>query len=104
MRHKYGAKRTEYNGQKYDSKKEAIYAQKLDAFIKSGKLLFFLRQVPMSLPGNVKYRIDFLEFWAPSGSDQGDVVFTDVKGYMTPMSKLKIKQVEELYNIRINLV
>ena len=36
---KYGAKKTEYNGRKYDSKYEAGVAQELDLRLKAGELL-----------------------------------------------------------------
>ena len=104
LRHKYGAKPTTIEGIRYDSKKEAAYAGKLELLKKSGELLFYLRQVPVHLPGNIIYRIDFLEFWAPKGDSQGDVIFTDVKGFMTPVSKIKIAQAEEILGVKINIV
>jgi hypothetical protein len=58
-----------------------------------------LRQVPCDLPGNVKYRVDFLEFY-PDGS----VRFVDVKGMETPSFIMKKKQVEALYPVRIETV
>lgn len=104
LKHKYGAKRTEIDCIKFDSKIEAKYYQALKLHQKSGSLLFFLRQTPFHLPGGIKYVCDFTEFWAPTKDDQGSVVFTDVKGYDTPVSKLKRKQVEDLYGIKINIV
>lgn len=98
LKHKFGAKPTVYNETRYDSKLEARYAQRLDALKESGQLLFYLPQVGFPLPGNSKYRVDFQEFWPEH------VVFTDCKGYDTPLSKLKISQVEELYGIKINIV
>ncbi|KKM20553.1 hypothetical protein LCGC14_1644280 [marine sediment metagenome] len=97
-KHKFNAIRTEYKGVKYHSKKEARYAYELDIEIATGKLLFFLRQVPFYLPGNTKYVLDFMEFWV-----NGDIKFCDVKGRDTPMSILKRKQVEALYPIKIEL-
>lgn len=73
------------NGRKYSSILESNYAAKLELAKESGDLLFYLEQVPMNLPGNTKYRLDFLEFWAPKNGDQGEVVFTEVKGFDTPM-------------------
>lgn len=98
MKHKYKAIPTTIDGKRYDSKLEAKYAQKLEILKKSGEIIFFLRQVPFDLPGNVKYRVDFVEFW-----DNGEVIFTDCKGMDTPVSTLKIKQVEDLYPIKINI-
>lgn len=93
---KYFAKRTEYNGISFPSKREADYCAKLDALRNAGKLLYYLRQVPIDLPGGVKYRVDFVEFW-PGGK----VRYVDVKGMRTPVYKLKKKQVEALFPIKI---
>lgn len=98
-RHKFNAIRTEINGEKFASKKEAGYYQQLLLAQKSGDLLFFLRQTPLHLPGGVRYIIDFLEFWK-----NGEVRFTDVKGMRTPIYILKKKQVEAIYPIQITEV
>lgn len=99
IRHKFHAKPTETNGIRFDSKAEARYYEKLLLAQKSGDLLFFLRQVPFHLPGKTKYVVDFVEFW-----NDGEVKFTDVKGMETQTFKLKLRQVEELYPIKINIV
>lgn len=62
----------------------------------AGAVVFFLRQVPMHLPGNTKYVADFLVF-----HPDGRYEFEDVKGARTPMYVLKRKQVEALYPIKI---
>lgn len=98
VRHKYHAKPTEVDGIRYDSKKEARYAGQLKLLQMAGEILFYLRQVPIDLPGKIKYRVDFVEFWK-----NGDVKFVDVKGHMTQVSRNKIKQVEELYPIEIEI-
>jgi len=99
VRHKFGAKRTERDGIKFDSKLEARYYSKLKIAQESGDLVFFLRQVPFHLPGGVRYVVDFQEFWA-----DGEVKFTDVKGMETAEFKTKKKLVESLYPITINVV
>ena len=91
-RHKFNAKRTEHAGRTYASKAEARYAAGLATRKSAGLVLFWLEQVPIHLPGNTKYVVDFLEFHA-----DGTVHFTDVKGVRTPMFTLKKKQVEALY-------
>jgi len=96
IRHKYNAKRTEFDGKKFDSKKEAHFYAKLKLAKESGELLFFLQQVPLDLPGGTKYRVDFVCFW-----EDGTVEFIDVKGFKTETYKLKKKQVEALYPIEI---
>ena len=99
MRHKFNAKRTEVEGRFYPSKLEAAYANKLHLAKKSGDLLFWLEQVPFALPG-CSYRLDFMEFWSNS-----DIVLTEVKGYSTPMAKLKFKLFSETYPfLTLNIV
>jgi len=99
IKHKFNAKPTVNDGIRFDSKKEAAYYQKLKLLQKSGEVLFFLRQTPLHLPGNVKYVVDFQVFYA-----NGEVEFIDVKGYITPTCTLKVKQVESLYPIEIKFV
>lgn len=96
IRHKFHAVATYADGIRFSSKKEAAYYQQLKLAKQSGKLLFFLRQVPLELGGGVAYRVDFLEFWA-----SGEVRFVDVKGMRTPMYVAKRKLVESQYPIKI---
>ena len=98
-RHKFNAVKTELDGINFDSKKEAKYYIELKLRIKSGEVIFFLRQVPFDLPGKVKYRIDFQEFHS-----DGTVHFVDVKGKKTDMYIAKKKIVEALYPIEIEEV
>lgn len=94
--HKFHAHKTEVEGIKFSSKREANYFMQLRLAQKSGDLLFFLRQAPFHLPGNVRYVVDFVEFWK-----NGDVRFTDTKGFKTPMYIAKRKMVQALYPIEI---
>lgn len=84
---------------RFDSKKEAGYYDQLLLRVKSGEVLFFLRQVPIQLPGKTKLVIDFLIFLT-----DGTVEFLDVKGMQTEVFKLKRRQVEELYPFKIIIV
>lgn len=96
IRHKFNAKPTVTDGIRFASRREANYYQELLLAQKSGALLFFLRQVPLHLPGGVRYVVDFLEFWA-----NGEARFTDVKGMKTPLYIAKRKMVEATYPIKI---
>lgn len=98
-KHKFNAKRTERDGFKFDSKKEAEYYDKLCMMKESGNVVFFLRQVPFHLPGNVTYKVDFVEFWS-----DGSIMFVDVKGMRTPEYITKKKLVEAIYPIKIREV
>jgi len=105
IRHKFHAKPTECDGIKFASKMEARYYSLLKKLKDSGEILFFLRQVPLYLPGNTKYVVDFVEFWAPKhGEVAGEIKFVDVKGVQTEQFKLKKRQVEALYPIEIKRI
>ena len=97
--HKFQAKSVEQDGKKFGSQLENRYYQQLKIRKRSGEILFFLMQVPIDLPGGIKYRIDFVEFHA-----NGEVVFTEVKGMRLTVGQMKIKQVEDLYPITINVI
>lgn len=96
VKHKYKAVPVEIEGIRFASKKEGRYFQQLRLREKSGEIVFFLRQVPIHLPGNVRYVIDFLEFHA-----DGTVHFVDVKGIRTEAYKIKKRMVEAVYPITI---
>jgi Protein of unknown function (DUF1064) len=93
---KYHAQRTVIDGISFASKKEAKYYGELQMAKKAGALKFFLRQIPIQLPGGARYICDFLEFWS-----DGQIRFVDVKGFKTPIYKLKKKMVEAAYPIKI---
>ena len=97
-RHKFNATRTELDGIRFDSKKEAKYYLELKMKVRAGIVLFYLRQVPLHLPGNAKYIVDFLEFHT-----DGTVHFVDVKGMLTKDFILKKKIVEALYPVEIEI-
>lgn len=94
--HKFKAKPTETDGIRFDSKKEAAFYRELKLRQQAGDVIFFLRQVPVDLPGNIKYRVDFQVFLA-----DGTVRFIDVKGHRTKQYIDKKKMVEALYPIEI---
>lgn len=96
QRSKYGSEITETDGIKFRSKKEAKYYVELKARVHLGEVKYFLRQVPIRLPGNTKYIADFIEFWT-----NGQVHYIDTKGARTPAYIRSKKQVEALYPIVI---
>lgn len=98
-RHKFGAVRCERDGKKFPSKLEARYYDKLRTLQNCGQVLFFLRQIPFDLPGNIRYVCDFQVFYS-----NGDISFVDTKGKDTALSQTKRKMVEELYPITIEIV
>ena len=99
-RHKFNAVRTLRDGFKFDSKMEARYYDGLKLrCLPGGDVVFFMRQVPFYLPGNVRYVVDFLEFHT-----DGTVHFVDVKGTETETFKVKKKLVEHHFPVKIETV
>lgn len=98
-KHKFRAKPTQVDGFKFPSQKEARYYVNLKLRVRAGEVLFFLRQVPIHLPGGTKLVIDFLEFHA-----DGMVHFVDTKGIKTETFKIKRREVEALYPFDIEVV
>jgi len=96
---KFHAQQTEADGIKFHSKKEARYFRELQARQHMGEIKFFLMQVPFRLPGNVKHYLDFMAV-----RPDGQIEYIEAKGRDLPMGKLKRKQVEELYGIKIVVV
>ena len=91
------AVKTAYNGVLYDSKSEAAYAAHLDRRLASGEIGAWGRQVRVRLEVNGKLVCsivpDFL-VWDPSG---GGATYVEVKGFETPIWRLKRKLFEALY-------
>lgn len=97
--HKFKAKASEADGIKFPSKLEKDCYLAFKMLKKAGVVLFFLRQVPIHMPGGSKLVIDFQVFWA-----DGRVTFEDAKGVETPVFKLKKREVEALYPFEINTI
>ena len=101
---KFKAKPTVYNGVRYPSKKHAKAAADLDFRIKVGIVVSWIREVPFPLPGKtatgrpIKHFVDFLAF-KPDGTYQ----LIEVKGFRVGLGELKRSQVEELYNVVIEV-
>ncbi len=90
---KYGNKKTEYNGHKYDSKLESNYAAHFDTLLKAGEYIEVQRQVkiPLSAYGKhiTNYFIDFILI-----HKDGHKEYAEVKGKETDVWKLKLKMLE----------
>ena len=97
-KHKYSAIKVEYDGIRFDSKKEGRYYNELKLRVQSGEVVFFLRQTPFHIGGGT-YRVDFQEFHA-----DGTVHFVDVKGFKTKAFNKSKKQVEAMYPVKIEIV
>ena len=100
---KYHAKRTEYNGQTYDSKFEAGVAHTLDIRLKAGEIAGWERQfkiecVPYDCHGNpvlpckISHKIDFRVHEL-----DGSFTLLEAKGVETADYKLRRKWLENFW-------
>jgi hypothetical protein len=97
--HKYHAQPVVIDGMRFPSTAEGKFYRYLKTQIAIGIVKYFLRQVPIHLPGGVKLVIDYLVFYT-----NGVVRYIDVKGVETEMFKAKKKLVEALYPVKIDTV
>lgn len=99
-RMKYRNVKTEIDGIKFDSKKEANYYGKLKLLLKSGDVISFERQVRYNFELNgVKigaYVADFVIQWKTLGTK-----VVDVKGMKLPIYNLKKKMMKAFHGIDI---
>lgn len=95
---KYHNNPTTVDGIRFDSKKEARYYEQLKIRIATGEVSYFLMQVPLRLPGGSKYVVDFLVFFDDPATPPE---YVDVKGVLTQVFKVKKREVEHTYPIRI---
>lgn len=94
--HKYHAEKTEVDGIKFDSKKEAQRYKELKLLERAGEIHDLQLQVPYTLiPKSehgraVKYIADFVYF------ENGKRVVEDTKGFRTKEYKLKKRMMAEI--------
>ncbi len=96
MKHKYNAIPTIIDNIRFGSKAESKRYCELKLLQRAGEVLYFIMQPPFHLEGGIKYIADFLIFWK-----DGSHTIEDVKGFKTAIYKLKKKQVEARYPIKI---
>lgn len=98
---KYGAKRTEFNGYKYDSKFEASVAQELELRKKAGDILDYEQQFKVEiwcyrengLPAfKVSHKVDFRVHLT-----DGSYELLEAKGVETTDYKMRRKFLEEIW-------
>lgn len=100
---KYGAKKQEYRGVSYHSKKEAGYAHDLAMRLSAGDIKDWQRQVKISLDVDgyhiANYYIDFV---VTHNDDR--LEYIEVKGFETPEWRLKWKLFEALYGNKKDVI
>jgi hypothetical protein len=95
---KYNAKPTTVDGIRFDSKREAAYYCQLKLRVHFKEVAYFLRQVPIHLPGGTRLVVDFLEVHT-----DGSLLYVDVKGRETDAFKIKRREIQAVYPIVIEL-
>ena len=101
-RNKYGNRRAEVDGIRFDSQKEARYYEELMLRYRAGNLKLVLLQVPFILPGPVRYYADFLTI-----DNDGRFEVIDVKSEATRKNRVYInkkKQMKAVWGIEIKEV
>lgn len=101
-RNKYGNRRAEVDGIRFDSQKEARYYEELMLRYRAGDLKLVLLQVPFILPGPVRYYADFLTI-----DNDGRFEVIDVKSEATRKNRVYInkkKQMKAVWGIEIKEV
>lgn len=98
FRHKFKATPSRIDNKHFPSKLEALAYQSLKEHQAAGRVVFFLRQPRFDLPGNARHAVDFLVF-TPT-----DTLFIEIKGRDLAAGKLKRRQVEELYPVKIHVI
>jgi len=91
-KNKFGAKRCEFDGYKFDSKAEMVRYGELRTLEITGHIKALKVKPVFQLPGNVKYIADF------GYTENGQTVIEDVKGgraTITPAFRIKWKQAIE---------
>ena len=91
-RPKYGNKRVEVDGIKFDSKHEAEYYQYLMLRVRAGELKSVLRQVKFDLPGGIQYVADFVTI-APDMMIEG---VYDAKSEITKQNRVYINKKKQM--------
>lgn len=97
---KYGAKKTEFNGKKFDSKFEATIAQELELRKKAGEILdydcqFKIECMPYNIHGDpvpkckVSHKVDFRVH-----NLDGTFTLLEAKGFVTADYKMRAKWLE----------
>ncbi len=95
-RSKYGAIKTNVDGQVFDSRKEAEYYNELKLRLQARDLKGFCLQPTFILAPGLKYKADFIVF-----NNDGTTEVIDVKGFKTKEYITKKKVFEDKFDLKI---
>ncbi len=103
-----GAQATIEDGIRFQSKLEARRYVYWENLWRCHAIAWFTRQVPFRLPGGIIWRADFVVVNTHdtiARQRYGDaVIVEDCKGWLTEVSRNKIKQVEALYGFEVQII
>jgi hypothetical protein len=103
-RHKYAAERTEVDGERLDSKKEAAQYRKLLVLQQAGVISNLKRQVPYELNEGGTFSYKYIADFVYKIVETGEEVVQDAKGYRTAEYKKKKRLMKQVHNITITEV
>lgn len=98
---KYGNEKTEVNGIKFDSIKEAEYYKKLLLLVKAGEIGLLELQVPYELNPGGTYSLKYLADFEYVIMKTGEKKTVDVKGFRTTIYKKKRRLMLKVHGINI---
>jgi len=90
-RTKYGNRRVEIDGKRFDSQYEAEVYGELMLRQRAGELKLVLRQVPFDLPGGIKYIADFVIM-----DHAGNIEVIDAKSEITRKNRVYINKKKQM--------
>lgn len=90
-RTKYGNRRVEIDGKRFDSQHEAEVYGELMLRQRAGELKLVLRQVPFELPGGIKYIADFVTM-----DHAGNIEVIDAKSEITRKNRVYINKKKQM--------
>ena len=91
---KYGNRRTEVDGKRFDSAHEAEVYAALMLRVRAGELRLVLRQVSFDLPGNIRYVADFVTV-----DCRGNLEIIDAKSEATRKNRVYINKKKQLLEV-----
>lgn len=109
---KFGAKKTEVAGLKFDSKAEARRYGQLIMLERAGHIAGITRQVPFELAKSVrlagstraKPALRYFADFVYSDVRTGQIVVEDVKGVITPLFRVKQHLMKSVHDIDVRVV
>lgn len=102
-KHKYGAKRTEVDGVKFDSRKEANRYMTLKLLERDGYIADLKRQVKFELNEGGTFSYKYILDFQYIDTETGLWIYEDVKGVLTTEFKKKMKLMKSVHGITIKL-